>query len=102
MAEILFYSVVFIAGGITAALYLLILHLSVNNILQNTGVSWLTFLGFFLRLFICGLCFFLCSWGGRFDRLALSFAGFILVRIIAVNFIKSLPLPGNTGKEVKK
>jgi hypothetical protein len=101
MTEIIFYIVVFITGGITALLYLWILNLSIKKILQEKVFSSFAIIGFFLRLFICGLSFFLCSWGGRFDRLAVCFGGFLLVRILALKFIKSSPVPSNPGKEEK-
>jgi hypothetical protein len=98
MLEIILYAAVFTAGGVTALLYLWILHLSVKRIIKNSSPSILAFLGFFFRLVICLVCFFLASWGGRFDRLAVCVIGFTLVRIAAVNIIKSFPITPDSKK----
>lgn len=102
MVEVVLYVVVFIAGGLTALVYLWLLHLSVKRIIRNTAMSWFAFFGFFFRLAFCGGAFFLCSLGGRFDRLAVSVIGFTIVRVIAISLIKSLPVkpkPVQGGKD---
>ena len=105
MANIIFFVIAFIAGGITAFLYLWMLHLSVKSILRKNGPAWFAFLGFFFRLLLCAACFFLVSWGGHFDRMAVSVIGFTIVRVAAVNIIKTMPdLPkkNDGGKQEKK
>lgn len=101
MINILLYIAVFIAGGITALLYLWLLHFSVINLIRKSAPSWFAFFGFFFRLVLCGACFFLASLGGHFDRLAVSVLGFTIVRIIAVNVIRSFPVLPKSGKGEK-
>jgi hypothetical protein len=91
MTEILLFIAVFTAGAVTALIYLYLLDLSVKKIMKDKNFSIFTLAGFILRIFICCSCFFLCSWDGRLDRLAVSLAGFFIVRIIALKYIKFIP-----------
>ncbi|MEK6796778.1 MAG: ATP synthase subunit I [Spirochaetota bacterium] len=96
--EIVLYVVVFIAGSATAIIYLWLLHLSVGKIVRDAAPSLLAFVGFFFRIFLCGASFFLCSLGGRFDRLAVSVIGFAIMRLIAINVIRSFPTSHKPGE----